>query len=93
MIRHNSIVDCYRPFSFEFERVGWFYIYGNTAAFVNKPSTELSTDEEKLFEGELRSSVSLFKPKGKHANEGPIHVMFNSWFFNAGKGVFPTAIA
>lgn len=92
VIRHNKLRDCYRPFSFEFERAGFFYIYGNTGSFNVPPSMHLSKEDKKHFEGGLRQSGSLFKPKGKQANEGAIYVAFNSWYYgkkSKGKGILP----
>ena len=89
VIRHNELKDCYRPFSFEFERAGWIYVYGNKGAFLKKPSTKLSDADQEKFKDELRQSSSLFKPKGTQANEGPIFVAYNSWYFESGKGILP----
>jgi len=90
VIRHNHIQDCYRPFSFEFERAGWIYVYGNTGYFGEGPSQGLSDADKKKFKPEeLRGTASLFKPKGEQANEGPIVVAFNSWYLKKGKGILP----
>lgn len=90
VVRHNHIYDCYRPFSFEFERAGYFYIYGNTASFVTSPSMQMSDDDEQVIpQSEWRRSVSLFKPKGTQKNEGPLYIFNNSWHMELGKGIFP----
>jgi hypothetical protein len=80
-------MDCYRPFSFEFERAGWFYVYGNTGAFLNGPSTRVKKGDVK--EKDLRRTMSLFKVKGAQKNEGEIYVFHNSWYYAQGKGLFP----
>ncbi|MEM7461582.1 MAG: hypothetical protein AAF362_02770 [Pseudomonadota bacterium] len=90
VIRYNHMRDCYRPFSFEFERAGWIYVYGNTASFKSSPSTKMSTeDKEKYPSSEWRKSPSLFKPNGPQLNEGPIYVLNNSWYMATGKGLLP----
>lgn len=90
VIRNNRFKDCYRPFSFEFERAGWFYIYGNQGAMVEKPSQKMTDDDKiKYPQSERRESVSMFKPKGTQANEGPIYIFNNSWYMKTGKGIFP----
>jgi hypothetical protein len=85
VIRHNRIMDCYRPFSFEFGRAGWFYVYGNTGAFLNGPSTRV----EDTAKEDLRKTMSLFKVKGAQNNEDEIFVFHNSWYYAEGKGLFP----
>lgn len=85
VIRHNRLMDCYRPFSFELDRAGWFYVYGNTGAFLNGPSTKPKDAEEE----DLRKTMSLFKVKGAQKNEGEIYVFNNSWYYAEGKGLFP----
>lgn len=87
VVRHNRMMDCYRPFSLELDRAGWFYIYGNTGAFLNDPSSD--TEDSKVEEKDLRRRMSLFKVKGKQQNEGGIYVFFNSWYYANGKGLFP----
>ncbi len=90
VIRHNRLRDCYRPFSFEFERAGFLYIYGNTGSFDTPPSSDMSDEDKERFpQSEWRANESLFKPKGRQANEGSIYVAFNSWYFKKGKGVLP----
>lgn len=90
VIRYNRLRDCYRPFSFEFERAGWIYIYGNTGSFVLPPSTDMSDEDKERFPpDERRGTTSLFKPKGNQLNKGPIIVCFNSWYFKKGKGILP----
>ena len=85
VIRHNQLMDCYRPFSFEFDRAGWFYVYGNTGAFLNGPSTKVKD----IAKEDLRKTMSLFKVKGAQKNEGEIYVFHNSWYYAEGKGLFP----
>ena len=81
VIRHNVFADCYRPFSLELNRAGWFYIYGNYGWMNNSPS---------LGEPGLeRTKASHFKLGGLQNNEGNIHVFFNSWHYKRGKGIFP----
>ena len=87
VIRYNKIVDCYRPFSFEFKRAGWFYIYGNTGVFNNGPSKDVKGEDPSG--ANHRQTMSLFKIKGKQENEGEIYVFNNSWYYGEGKGVFP----
>jgi len=89
VIRHNLLLDCYRPFSFEFERAGWIYVYGNSGAFVTRPSGQFKGDDAKIPPAKSRRTPSLFKTKGIQANEGPIYVFNNSWYFKRGKGLFP----
>ncbi len=90
VIRYNHIRDCYRPFSFEFERAGWIYVYGNNASFNSRPSTDMSDDDEAKYpSSEWRQTPSLFKPKGPQQNEGPIYVLNNSWYMATGKGLLP----
>lgn len=86
VIRRNQLRDCFRPFSFELDRAGWFYIYENIGAFTARPSTDLSEADAKRFEP--RSNPTLFKLGGAQRNEGPIHVLNNSWSMERGKGVF-----
>ncbi|MDN2581399.1 hypothetical protein [Aquibium sp. ELW1220] len=86
VIRRNRLRDCFRPFSFELDRAGWFYVYENTGAFTSRPSTDLSPADAKRFEP--RMNPTLFKLGGAQRNEGPIHVVNNSWFMGVGKGVF-----
>lgn len=86
VIRRNRLRDCFRPFSFELDRAGWFYVYGNTGAFTDRPSTDLAPADAKRFEP--RANPTLFKLGGAQRNEGPIHVLNNSWFMGVGKGVF-----
>ena len=87
VVRHNRLMDCYRPFSFEFDRAGWFYVYGNTGAFLNGPST--ATKASGVDSKDLRKRMSLFKVKGAQRNEGEVYVFFNSWYYADGKGLFP----
>jgi len=90
VIRHNHVEDGYRPFSFEFERAGWFYVYGNTFSFVSPPSQHMSPEDQAIFpKAEWRKSVSVFKPKGVQANEGPIYVANSSFYMESGKGILP----
>lgn len=89
VIRHNTLLDCYRPFSFEFERAGWFYIYGNKGAFLNRPSGDFKGADLEIKESKRRRNPSLTKTKGPQKNEGPIYFFNNSWFFEKGKGLFP----
>lgn len=86
VIRRNRLRDCFRPFSFELERAGWFYVYENTGAFTHRPSTHLSPEDLARFEP--RMNPTLFKLGGAQRNEGPIHVVNNSWYMGVGKGVF-----
>ena len=86
VIRDNHIKDCYRPFSFEFKRAGYFYVYNNTACFEKKPSQDLRTIDQKF---EKRQTPSLIKPKGPQVNEGPIYMFNNSWYMPVGKGILP----
>ncbi|MCY6381297.1 right-handed parallel beta-helix repeat-containing protein [Hoeflea prorocentri] len=81
VIRHNTFADCYRPFSLELQRAGWFYIYGNVG-WVNNPPSMLPEPGD-------RTKCSHFKLGGAQKNEGPIHVFFNSWYYRKGKGIFP----
>ena len=81
VIRHNTFADCYRPFSFELQRAGWFYVYGNYG-WVNNPPSMLPKPGK-------RTSCSHFKLGGNQKNEGGIHVFFNSWYYRKGKGIFP----
>ena len=37
VVRHNVFADCYRPFSLELQRAGWFYIYGNYGWVTTSP--------------------------------------------------------
>ncbi len=87
VIRHNSIVDCYRPFSFDLNRAGWFYIYGNTGAFINRPSGKIVDPE--IDKKGYRRTMSLFKAKGAQQNEGEFYIFHNSWHYRKGKGLFP----
>lgn len=89
VIRHNHLYDCYRPFSFEFARAGYFYVYGNTAAFVSKPAKDVSDKDKKELKGKLRRNPSLFKPRGTQRNEGELYVFNNSWHMGVGKGIYP----
>ena len=92
VIRRNRFHDCYRPFSLEFDRAGWIYIYGNMGSFLTRPSRQLAEfdpEPEKFPSSEHRKTPSLFKPKGKQANEGPIFVFNNSWHMKSGKGLLP----
>ena len=89
VIRHNHLYDCYRPFSLEFMRAGFIYIYGNRGAFINKATTNASSYDQDIFAGELRQKPSLFKPKGKQENEGRLYVFNNSWYMKVGKGIYP----
>ena len=89
VIRHNTLLDCYRPFSFEFERAGWFYIYGNKGAFLNRPSGDFRGEDLNIKKSKRRRNPSLTKTKGPQKNEGPIYFFNNSWFFEKGKGLFP----
>ncbi|WP_136656563.1 right-handed parallel beta-helix repeat-containing protein [Nitratireductor sp. XY-223] len=81
VIRHNTFADCYRPFSFELQRAGWFYVYGNYGWLNNPPSMQPEPGE--------RTRCSHFKLGGGQRNEGGIHVFFNSWYYRTGKGIFP----
>ncbi|WP_419911476.1 right-handed parallel beta-helix repeat-containing protein [Hoeflea sp.] len=81
VIRHNTFADCYRPFSLELHRAGWFYIYGNRG-WVNNPPSQLPEPGD-------RTRCSHFKLGGTQKNEGDIHVFFNSWYYRTGKGIFP----
>lgn len=82
VIRHNVLADCYRPFSFELNRAGWFYIYGNYG-WVNNPPGFIAKERE---------NASHFKLGGAQQNEGEIYVFNNSWFYRSGKGIFPRGI-
>ena len=73
VIRHNRLLDCYVPFSLELHRAGWFYIYGNMAAAITGPSKDINEP------GHHRKGFAMFKTGGLQNNEGPIHVMFNSF--------------
>jgi len=86
VMRGNHMQDCYRPFSFELKRAGFFYVYNNTASFVNAPSTKLRQIDQAY---PTRSTPSLTKPKGTQKNEGPIYMFNNSWHMKIGKGILP----
>ncbi|MCP4316993.1 MAG: hypothetical protein GY789_13505 [Hyphomicrobiales bacterium] len=81
VIRHNVFADCYRPFSLELQRAGWFYVYGNYGWVNNQPSLQTKDPE--------RTKCSHFKLGGLQKNEGTIHVFLNSWYYRKGKGIFP----
>lgn len=76
VVRGNRFADCYTPYSFEFERGGWFYIYDNHHWLLNKPQTK------------TRTSGSGFKTKGSQQNDGDFYVFNNSWLFGGGERTF-----
>lgn len=86
VVRHNRFLDCFRPFSFELDRAGWFYVYGNTGAFVRDPSSIIPAKDAKYAK---RQTMSLFKLGGAQRNEGRFYVFNNSWYYKRGKGLFP----
>ncbi len=76
VVRGNRFADCYAPYSFEFERGGWFYIYDNHHWLINKPGSG------------TRDSGSGFKTKGSQRNDGDFYVFNNSWLFKNGERTF-----
>lgn len=69
-IRHNKLVDCYAPFSFEMARSGFFYIYGNLGWNYHQPGAE-TIDKE--------STGRVFKLPETHAADGPHYFFNNTW--------------
>lgn len=76
VVRGNRFADCYAPYSFEFERGGWFYIYDNHHWVLKKPGSG------------SRDSCSGFKTKGSQMNDGDFYVFNNSWLFKDGERTF-----
>lgn len=76
VVRGNRFADCYAPYSFEFERGGWFYIYDNHHWVLKKPGSG------------SRDSCSGFKTKGTQKNDGDFYVFNNSWLFKNGERTF-----
>lgn len=70
IVRGNSFIDCYAPYSFELNRAAYFYIYDNHHLWANPPR-----------EGEkgTRTDGSGFKLGLAQRNEGDIHIFHNSW--------------
>jgi len=88
IVRQNTFADCYRPFSFEFKRIGWMYIYGNYGWLHKSPGfgkVHKNPDKEKL----PRNKCSQFKMYGEQRPDAKIHVFNNSWYYERGKGIFP----
>lgn len=82
VVRHNVLIDVYRWFSFEMERSGWFYIYGNVAWHTGFPGQPW---EEKFAGSVFKFSVT------PHRADGPHYVFHNSWHLRepfAAKGQF-----
>ena len=103
VIRHNRLLDCYRPFSYELDRAGFIYVYGNRGGFKHSPSLAMSDEEKALIpKKDRRHTFSLFKARGAQANEGPVVVAHNSWVmvtsdlenggFASSKGLFPKGV-
>jgi hypothetical protein len=72
-IRRNQFVDCYMPFSFEMQRSGYFYVYGNLGWNVYIPGPE----DDKHAKG------ALFKFPDTHIADGPHYVFNNTWLLRA----------
>ncbi|WP_087005194.1 right-handed parallel beta-helix repeat-containing protein [Rhizobium sullae] len=72
-IRHNTIIDCYVPFSLEMARSGYFYIYGNVGWNLRKPGP----DDDQHTRGQF------FKFPTEHIADGPHYVFNNSWVLRA----------
>ncbi|KQV33676.1 MULTISPECIES: right-handed parallel beta-helix repeat-containing protein [unclassified Rhizobium] len=72
-IRHNRFVDCYIPFSFEMQRSGYFYLYGNLGWNPHRPGPPLDD----------HTRGQLFKFPTVHAADGPHYVFNNSWMLRS----------
>lgn len=68
-IRRNKFVDCYMPFSFEMQRSGYFYVYGNLGWNVSVVGPD----------GDTHASGALFKLPDDHQADGPHYVFNNTW--------------
>ncbi|POF28627.1 right-handed parallel beta-helix repeat-containing protein [Roseibium marinum] len=68
-MRHNCFADCFAPFSFEPERSGYFYIYGNLCWNLHRPGP---ADDD-------RNRGRSFKLGGIHEAIGPHYIMFNTF--------------
>jgi hypothetical protein len=68
-VRHNFFADCYAPFSFEPERSGYYYIYGNLVWNRHRPGPEKDD----------RNRGRVFKLGGIHQALGPHYVIFNTF--------------
>ncbi|MEP3279877.1 MAG: right-handed parallel beta-helix repeat-containing protein [Stappiaceae bacterium] len=77
VVRHNILMDVYRWFSFEMERSGWFYIYGNIAWNTQVPGPGESPP--KNIEKDTRTGGSIFKLHPNHTADGPSYFFHNSF--------------
>lgn len=68
-VRGNTFADCYMPFSFELERSGYFYVYGNVGWNVDVPGPDDDT----------HAKGQLFKFPDAHSADGPHYVFNNTW--------------
>lgn len=68
-VRGNTFIDCYMPFSFEMERSGYFYIYGNVGWNIDVPGPD----------GDSHAKGQLFKFPDAHDADGPHYVFNNTW--------------
>jgi len=90
LIANNRFVDPYRPISIDtFQRIGWFYFYGNLSWFVTPPGPK--TDQNNG--GEF---FKLPKLKKNPTATGPSYVFHNSLVLRsswAKRGVWPRLTA
>jgi hypothetical protein len=77
VIRHNVLIDVYRWFSFEMERSGWFYIYGNLAWHTQIPGP--GDKPPRGIDPDTRTGGSIFKLPKRHTADGPHDVFHNSF--------------
>jgi hypothetical protein len=68
-VRGNTFVDCYMPFSFEMDRSGYFYVYGNVGWNIDIPGPD----------GDTHAKGQLFKFPDTHSADGPHYVFNNTW--------------
>lgn len=68
-VRHNCFADCYAAFSFEPERSGYYYIYGNLIWNLHRPGPD--HDE--------RNRGRVYKLGGGHEALGPHYILNNTF--------------
>lgn len=77
VIRHNTLIDVYRWFSFDMERSGWFYIYDNLAWYTQEPGP--GDNPKGDVEKDARTGGSVFKLPKRHKADGPTYMFHNSF--------------
>ena len=77
IVRHNVLIDVYKWFSFQLQRSGYFYIYGNLGWHTEAPGP--GNNRPDGVDADTHISGSVFKLDKIHQADGPTYVFHNSF--------------